>query len=148
MTVVRAASGGGAAVDFTLDGPAAAFTLRSFVDAGIALWPGLLLPALAETVEPAWTVGNDFLVAFAIAGNPGAVIYVGVNDGAAISVSAAIDRDQRQPTVIYATERAFLMMAAGLDVAADQDVRCDGSAEQVRRLFSWFARGQGLTGPR
>ncbi len=145
---------GKAAVDFTLEGRAAAYAelaaggagrrlrglridgsrralralrrarrrplaLWDLAEAGIEVWPGLLLLALAEAIDPSWSVGRSFTVAFAIgaatdpAGDMG--VYVQVRDGAALAVTSA----PREPpaTTVRVSERAFTCMLAGARAA-------------------------------
>ncbi len=55
--------------------------LADLAAAGVDVWPGLLLLAMSEAIDPSWTTGRRFELAFEIQGQPGLVIYVRVCDG-------------------------------------------------------------------
>jgi hypothetical protein len=171
---------GEAAVDFTLEGRAAAYAelaaggagrrlpglridgsrralralrrarrrplaLWDLAEAGIDVWPGLLLLALAEAIDPSWSVGRSFTVAFAIgaatdpAGDTG--VYVQVRDGAALAVTSA----PREPpaTTVRVSERAFTCMLAGTALPAGEAILVEGDTGLLELLIEWADRAQG-----
>ena len=171
---------GKAAVDFTLEGRAAAYAelaaggagrrlrglriegsrralralrrarrrplaLWDLAEAGIEVWPGLLLLALAEAIDPSWSVGRSFTVAFAIgaatdpAGDMG--VYVQVRDGAALAVTSA----PREPpaTTVRVSERAFTCMLAGTALPAGEAILVEGDTGLLELLIEWADRAQG-----
>ena len=171
---------GEAAVDFTLEGRAAAYAelaaggagrrlrglridgsrralralrrarrrplaLWDLAEAGIEVWPGLLLLALAEAIDPSWSVGRSFTVAFAIgaatapAGDTG--VYVQVRDGAALAVTSA----PREPpaTTVRASEGALTCMLAGAPLPAGEAILVEGDTGLLELLIEWADRAQG-----
>jgi hypothetical protein len=176
---VATASGGDSALDFSLEGPAAAFAslagggarwrlpglrvrgsrrkarwllkacrrplaLADLAEADVSVWPGLLLLAMAEAVDPTWTAGSDFVVEYAIQGSPGATFYVRVHDGAPIAVSARLDDGDRPASTVYASERALMRTVAGIAPSPDEPTLLTGDPRPVQLLCGWFARAQGL----
>jgi hypothetical protein len=176
---VATTSGGDSALDFSLEGPAAAFAslagggarwrlgglrvrgsrrkarrllnacrrplaLADLAQAAVSVCPGLLLLAMAEAVDPAWTVGNSFVVAYAVQDSPGATICVRLRDGLPIAVSAGLDGEHRPASTVYASERALLHMVAGIPLPPDETALLTGDPGPVRLLCGWFARAQGL----
>lgn len=147
---------------------AAPVALHDLVKGGVAVWPGLLLAALAEAVDPRWTIGSSFTIAYEIEDADGAAFHVLVRDGAPISVVAAdpawpssqsvvegegpASSAERRPVattlrpeaVIRASERAFLAMVAGAALPDGQSVTIIGDDAPVLELLRWFARAQGL----
>lgn len=120
--------------------------LSDLVQADIAVWPGLLLPALAEAVPSKWTSGHSFIVRFVIDGQPPTAIYVQVCNGAPIGVSAHVgDADQRVASTVYLNERAFLCAVAGCPLSDEERMLVAGEAEPVHMLLRWFMQAQAST---
>lgn len=167
-------------VDFTLEGPATAFSelagggagrklvglrvrgsrrkarrvlvarrppvaLSDLARAGISLWPGLVLLALAEAIDPAWTLGHRFVVGFAIESHPDAVLYVRVCDGEPIVVTPVCG-EQPQSTA-HMSEAAFLCVISGVPVPNGQGVLLEGESQALELLLDWADRAQGLRRP-
>jgi hypothetical protein len=167
-------------VDFTLEGPAAAFSelagggagrklvglrvrgsrrkarrvlvarrppvgLSDLARAGISLWPGLVLLALAEAIDPTWTLGHRFVVGFAIESHPDAVLYVRVCDGDPIVVTPVCG-EQPQSTA-HMSEAAFLCVISGVPVPNGQGVLLEGESQPLELLIDWADRAQGLRRP-
>lgn len=140
--------------------------LADLLDAGVSVWPGLLLAALAEAVDPLWTKGSSFTVVYEIEDAGGAAFHVAVRDGAPISVTAArpaarsshaaaegaaalgeqrADATALRPqATIRAGEHAFLAMMAGVALPAAESVLIAGEDAPALELLHWFARAQGL----
>ena len=117
--------------------------------AGIEVWPGLLLLALAEAIDPRWSVGWRFAVAFEIASEPAcahATVYVRVDDGAPLAVTSV----PREPptTTVRIGERAFMCMLAGAPLPQGERVRVQGDTALLEQLIEWADRAQGrFAGP-
>ena len=119
--------------------------LWDLAEAGIDVWPGLLLLALAEAIDPRWSAGRSFTVAFAIAsptapaGDTG--VYVQVRDGAALAVTSA----PREPpaTTVRASERALTCMLAGAPLPAGETILVEGDTDLLELLIEWVDRAQG-----
>lgn len=117
--------------------------LADLIEADISVCPGPLLLAVAEAVDPVWTIGNDFTVAYAISGSAEAV-YVRVRDGAPIAVSTQLGDGDRPAATVYVSERALLRVVAGVASLPDEPALFSGDRGPVELLRSWFARAQGL----
>ena len=174
-TISREAGG---AVDFSLEGPVAAFgelaaggvsrrqkglrirkgrrqarrflklrrqplALADLAAARVDVWPGLLLLAMAEAIEPSWTTGRRFELAFEIQGNPGLIVYVRVCDGEPVHVSRTASG---QPVATIALSgHALICLLAGTDAAAEHTPLVTGDATSVDMFLQWTARAQGLS---
>ena len=121
-------------------------TLRELAGANVRVWPGLLLPVLAEAIDPQWTAGERFLVAFSISGATPTVLYVGVSDGAPITVSPR-RLDAVPAATLYLSERACLNLLARTPLPAGEHVLCAGQRAQAERLLDWMDRAQGHAAP-
>lgn len=117
--------------------------LADLVDASVPVWPGLLLAAMAEAIDPAWTAGARFLVAYVIEGTPGATLYVHVADGKPIGLNTTVYEASQPQASLRLSERAFLCMLAGVPLPGDEQILLSGQAEPVELLSGWFARAQG-----
>jgi hypothetical protein len=117
--------------------------LVDLIEADISVCPGPLLLAVAEAVDPVWTVGNDFTVAYVIQGSAEAV-YVRVRDGAPIAVSAQLSDGDQPAATVYVSERALLRVVAGVAPLPDEPALFSGDRGPVELLRGWFARAQGL----
>jgi hypothetical protein len=121
--------------------------------AGVTVWPGLLLLALAEAIDPASTAGHSFTVAFAIEGQQNAVLQAQALQGRPLTVTRGPANEQAQgaPNVaattaqstVHLSERAFarLLTAQDLDGHA---VRLEGERAPLETLLSWTDRVQGI----
>jgi hypothetical protein len=178
-TVIRT-GGSDSELDFSLEGPAAAFaplvgggirprrnglkvrgarrkarrllgacrqpfSLTDLVEADVAVWPDLLLLAMAEATDPTWTAGHDFVVAYAIQGAPGTTVYVQVRDGARIAVSTSLENGDRPASTVLVGETNLLRILAGVAPKPDEPVLVSGDLECVQLLCDWFGRAQGLS---
>jgi hypothetical protein len=121
--------------------------------AGVTVWPGLLLLALAEAIDPASTTGHSFTVAFAIEGQQSAVLQVQASQGRPLSVTrspaeAGAHGDQGPPeakpqTTVRLTERGFAALITGRDLAGET-VLLEGELAPLQMLLSWTDRVQGI----
>lgn len=121
--------------------------LVDLVDASVSVWPGLLLAAIAEAIDPEWTAAASFLVAFVIRGAPGATIFLEVDGGAPIGLTASVEDGAEPQTSVYLSEHAFLCMVAGAPLPDGEQILLSGQAEPLELLSGWFAKAQGLTAP-
>ncbi len=117
--------------------------LADLVTAERWVWPGLLLLALAEAIEPSWTTGVSFELGFAIkvAKGPETAIYVRARDGEPLVVSRV--REGLPQAIVHLEESAFLRMIAGLPVVEGERVMLEGEPEPLERLLGWADRVQG-----
>ncbi len=119
--------------------------LSDLAEADIRVWPGLLLLVLSEAIPAEWTVGHNFVMAFAIESPPAApsaTIYVQVRDGASIAVTRV--RAEPPLCTVRLSERAFLCMLAGAPLSLAEQVLVDGPEGPLRLLLGWSDRIQGL----
>jgi hypothetical protein len=117
--------------------------LADLASAGVDVWPGLLLLAMAEAVDPAWTSERRFELAFDIQGSSGIVIYVRVNDGGPILVSRT---PAGEPVAtISLSGHALVCLLAGTQPPPEDRTLVTGDATSVDTFLQWTARAQGLT---
>jgi hypothetical protein len=119
--------------------------LWDLASAGIDVWPGLLLLALAEAIDPRWSVGQRFTIAFEIEqsaeGPVSATLHVQVRDGAPLAVSSSA---QEPPVAtVRLGERAFLCMLAGTPLPVGARILVDGDPGPLELLIDWSDRAQG-----
>ncbi len=167
-------------VDFSLEGPVAAFSelaaggagrrypglrmrkgkrrarrflktrrrpiaLADLAGAGVDVWPGLLLLAMAEAIDPTWTSGRRFELAFEIQDAPGVVIYVRACDGEPIRVSRTAVGVPG--ATISLSGHALTCLLAGAQPPAEDRTLVTGDVTSVDMFLQWTARAQGLTVP-
>jgi hypothetical protein len=120
----------------------APFALADLARAGISLWPGLVLLALTEAIDPAWTVGHRFVVAFAIEGHADVTLYLRVCDGEPIVVTPACG-EQPQSTA-HVSEQAFLGLISGVPLPEGRGALLEGDPQPLELLIDWADRAQGL----
>ncbi|HEY3759208.1 MAG TPA: hypothetical protein VGL37_05565 [Solirubrobacteraceae bacterium] len=119
--------------------------LWDLASAGIDIWPGLLLLALAEAIDPAWSAGQRFAIAFEIeksrSAPDGATLHVLVRDGMPLAVTST----PSEPPVatVRLGERAFICMLAGTQLPAGERILLDGDPNPLERLIEWADRAQG-----
>ena len=101
--------------------------------------PGLVLPALAAAVEPAWTAMQRFSVHYLVDGDGG--WRVSADDGAPLAVTHP--RGEASATV-RVSRGAMYPLIAGLPAPAGARVDVEGDDAAVRRLHAWFDRARGL----
>lgn len=122
--------------------------LTGLVEAGIQIWPGLLLAAFAEAVVPEWTGTNTFAVAFSIEGRQSAVLDVGVRAGLPLRVTRVQGErgsDQPEPAAtVRLGEEAFLRLLSGQPLPEGEQVLVEGDLRSLEQLLSWTDRVQGL----
>lgn len=117
--------------------------LADLASAGIDMWPGLLLLAMAEAIDPAWTTGRRFELAFEIVDSSGIVIYVRICDGEPILVSRTA---VGQPVAtVSLTEHALMCLLAGTLAPPEHEALVSGDATSVEMFLQWTARAQGLS---
>jgi hypothetical protein len=165
-------------VDFSLEGPVAAFSelaaggagrrypglrlrkgkrrarrflktrrrpiaLADLAAAGVDVWPGLLLLAMAEAIDASWTAGRRYELAFDIQDAPDVIIYVRVCDGEPIKVSRTA---VGQPVAtISLSGHALICLLAGTQPPAEDRTLVTGDVTSVDMFLQWTARAQGLS---
>jgi hypothetical protein len=121
--------------------------LWDLAEAGIDVWPGLLLLALAEAIDPRWSAARSFTIEFAIDSPATAArvsVYVQARAGAPLAVTSA----PREPpvTIVRISERACTCMLAGAPLPAGECVLVEGDTSALELLIEWVDRAQGRSG--
>ncbi|HWX88097.1 MAG TPA: hypothetical protein VNX67_07985 [Solirubrobacteraceae bacterium] len=117
--------------------------LADLASAGVDVWPGLLLLAMAEAIDASWTTGRRFELAFDIEDTPGVVIYVRVCDGESIKVSRTA---VGQPVAtISLSGHALICLLAGTQPPPQDRTLVSGDVTSVDMFLQWTARAQGLS---
>jgi hypothetical protein len=113
--------------------------------AGAPLDPELVLAALANAIDPAWTKGHRFTVAFVIAGDDERAWHVRVADGAAPAVAEGLPGEGATATL--EADPAALQALLGGDTPhpVSGDPRVTGNPHAMTLLGEWMDRAQGLT---
>jgi hypothetical protein len=117
--------------------------LADLASAGVDVWPGLLLLAMAEAIDPSWTSGRRFELAFDIQGSSGIVIYVSVCDGESVLVSRTAAGEPL--ATISLSGHALICLLAGTQPPPEDRTLVTGDATSVDMFLQWTARAQGLT---
>jgi hypothetical protein len=117
--------------------------LADLATAEVDVWPGLLLLVVAEAIDPSWTTGRRFELAFDIKDASGVVIYIRVSDGEPILVSRTA---VGQPiATISLSAHALVCLLAGAQAPAEHQAMVTGDATSVDMFLQWAARAQGLS---
>jgi hypothetical protein len=117
--------------------------LADLASVGVDVWPGLLLLAMAEAIDPAWTSGRRFELAFDIQGTSGIVIYVRVCDGEPILVGRTAAGTP--VATISLSGHALICLLAGAQPPPNDRTLVTGDATSVDMFLQLTARAQGLT---
>jgi hypothetical protein len=117
--------------------------LADLASAGVDVWPGLLLLAMAEAIDPSWTTGRRFELAFEIQDTADIVIYLRVCDGEPILVSRTASG--KPVATISLSGHALVCLLAGTQAPAEHTTLVTGDATSVDMFLQWTARAQGLT---
>ncbi|HTD57265.1 MAG TPA: hypothetical protein VK672_00070 [Solirubrobacteraceae bacterium] len=117
--------------------------LADLAVAGVDVWPGLLLLAMAEAIDPSWTSGRRFELAFEIEETAGIVIYVRVADGESIQVSRTAAG--APAATISLSGHALICLLAGTQPPIEHRTLVSGDITSVDMFLQWTARAQGLT---
>lgn len=124
----------------------APLALSDLAESAIQVWPGLLLLALSEAIDPQWTRGHGFVLAFVIQSpptQPSATLYVRVRDGEPLAVTRV--RGEQPLSTVHLSERAFLRALSGAPLPPGEQVLVEGPQEPLTMLLGWCDRAQGLT---
>ena len=115
--------------------------LADFAQQGLLVDPGLILDVLALAIDPAWTTGHRFTIAYDVEG--AGVFGLVSRDGDDVIV-------QRDPplgeaaAVISVSHAAFLPLLARLAPPPGERAWVRGNVHAVELLTGWFDRAQGI----
>jgi ribonucleoside-diphosphate reductase beta chain len=114
--------------------------------AGGQVDPDLLYRALPYLIDPAWTRGHRFTVAYEITGEGGGTWYVEVRDGEPLRVSTDAPQGGPNATATVAFQ-SYLRMAAGeltpAEAMQERLTDVEGELYPVTLLGRWIDRSQG-----
>lgn len=118
--------------------------------AEVTVWPGLLLLALAEAIDPTSTSGHAFTVAFVIDGQQSAVLHVQALHGRPLAITRSDTRAEGEATSeadvaakVTLSERGFARLITAQDLG-DEKVLLEGEQRTLETLLSWTDRVQGI----
>jgi chaperonin cofactor prefoldin len=120
----------------------APLTLAAIATADIRVWPGLILLALAEAIDPAWTRGHSFTLTFAIEGSESAMLYVELRDGRPLVVARG--RGEQPRAIVHAGELALLRLFAGVPLRGDEQLLVEGDPTALELFVALSDRAQRL----
>lgn len=109
---------------------------------GLDVAPELLLAALGQAVDPAWTVGHRFTVAYRLLGATQQTVHVQVGDGNALIIGPAPAGAAAMVTMSV-TPTALAALLSGSPAASEPVPEVAGNANALALLMEWFDRAQG-----
>jgi hypothetical protein len=113
--------------------------------AGAALEPELMLTALVSAIEPAWTKGHRFTVAFVVPGGEDLAWHVRVADGAPLVVTAGLPAEEATATLEALPAAMQSLLGGETPHLTGADPRITGNPHAMTLLGEWMDRAQGLT---
>ena len=106
--------------------------------AGVRLAPPMALNVVSLMIDPAWTAGERFTVAYTDGDAGDASACLGVHDGRALTVAATTHAEPATTTIVCAADSLLLVLAGG---RPDQlEVR--GDERPLGLLLDWVQRAQ------
>jgi ribonucleoside-diphosphate reductase beta chain len=126
--------------------------MREAAAHGIAVDPGLAYRALGSAIDPAWTRGHSFSVAYELSGEGGGRWVVAVGDGS-VSVepqSNGHDAGSVDSTVRMSIETWRSVLSGTVSPAESMQARLvtvEGPMPPVTQLGRWIDRAAGIDGP-
>jgi hypothetical protein len=121
--------------------------------AGKAIWPGVLLLAIAAAIDPEWTKGHKFAVAFQATGESRMTVCLRVDDGKPIQVLRMDDgKPSRVPrpdhgevlAKVSLSDLALTCLLARAPMPARETELIEGDSSALEKLMRWSDRAQGL----
>jgi hypothetical protein len=126
-----------------LRGRRAPLDLSDLAERGIRPAPEPLLGVLAAGVDPSWTAGHSFAVAYALSG--GETVEVEVRDGQPLRIQTGMHPTSEPPAATIALrDLALLPLLSHTHLPPGERVFVTGDRHAVALLHSWFDRAQGL----
>jgi ribonucleoside-diphosphate reductase beta chain len=121
---------------------------RDLARLGLPVDPDLVFRSLAYAIEPEWTRGHSFTVAYELVGDGGGAWRVVVNDG---DVRVEQGVGENPDAVVRIRYSDWLRILAGELTPSDAmrlgHTEVDGSIFPVTRMGRWIDRAEGVDGP-
>jgi hypothetical protein len=119
-------------------------TLEELAEAQLTLSPDLVLAALVRAIDPAWTAGHSFDVAYLVAGPDATEVQrVQVRDGEPLAVRAG---DDEAAATVMTTRHGLIAMLAGRPEPPGGGIEMTGNSNALALLAQWIERAQGRAG--
>jgi ribonucleoside-diphosphate reductase beta chain len=120
---------------------------RDLARLGLPVDPDLVFRSLAYAIEPEWTRGHRFSVAYELVGEGGGTWRVDVDDGVSVARGAGESPD----ATVRIRYSDWLRLLSGEVTPADAMrlglTEVDGKVPPVTRLGRWIDRAEGVDGP-
>jgi ribonucleoside-diphosphate reductase beta chain len=124
---------------------------RELARLGLPVNPDLTYRSLAHAVDPEWTRGHSFSVAYELTGEGGGRWVVTVDDGSVRVDSAAGDADGSPDATVSLSAETWQRLVRGEITPSRamqlQLTRVDGAMTPVTLLGRWIDRAAGIDGP-
>jgi ribonucleoside-diphosphate reductase beta chain len=121
---------------------------RDLARLGVEVDPDLIFRSLPYAIEPQWTRGHRFTVAYQLVGDRGGTWRVEVDDGS-VRVERGLGEDP--DAVVRIRYSDWLALLSGEITPADAmrlgKTEVDGRIPPVTRLGRWIDRAEGVDGP-
>jgi ribonucleoside-diphosphate reductase beta chain len=121
---------------------------RDLARLGLPVDPDLVFRSLAYAIEPEWTRGHTFSVAYELVGEGGGAWRVEVDDG---DVQVRRGVGESPDAIVRIRYRDWLRMLSGELTPSDAMrlgyTEVDGSIFPVTRMGRWIDRAEGIDGP-
>lgn len=124
---------------------------RKMAALGIEVDPDLLYRSLPYAIDPEWTRGHRFTIAFEILGEGGGRWAVKVDDGE-VSVEAASSNGAEPPDAVVRLSLETWMEILGGEISPTTAMQCgltraEGALYPVTLFGRWADRAEGIDGP-
>jgi hypothetical protein len=116
--------------------------LGDIARAGQAIWPGLLLASIAAAIDPEWTKGHRFVVAFRATGESGMTVCLRVDDGQPIEILRPYHGEVT--AAISLSDLALTCLLARAPLPDGETPLLEGDSSALERLVRWSDRVQGF----
>lgn len=121
----------------------------AMAEAGVRVAPDLVYRMAPYLIDPAWTRGERFVIAYEVLGEGGGVWYLRVDDGAPVAV--ATEAPEELPDAVVTTtretfDRIYLRQLTPAVAAFRREVEIQGDRHRVSQFGRWLDRGAGQTG--
>jgi len=125
---------------------------RELAQLGIAVDPDLVYRSLAYAIEPEWTAGHRFAVAYELLGEGGGRWLIEVDDGEVSCRSGSENGSAPDPdSVVRLSVDTWRRLVAGdllpTDAMMSGLTRAEGALYPITLLGRWIDRAAGLDGP-